>query len=66
MATIKINATASHAAVQSRKPAPKGKYVVRRGAGHGALVMTTPGETSMVTAAEVAVLVRGGSPRVRR
>jgi 2-dehydro-3-deoxygluconokinase len=36
------------------------------GAAHGALVMTTPGDTSMATAAEVAALVRGGSPRVRR
>ena len=36
------------------------------GAAHGALVMTTPGDTSMATAAEVAALVRGGSARVRR
>ena len=36
------------------------------GAAHGALVMTTPGDTSMATAAEVAALVRDGSARVRR
>jgi 2-dehydro-3-deoxygluconokinase len=36
------------------------------GAAHGALVMTTPGDTSMATAAEVAALVHGGSARVRR
>ena len=36
------------------------------GAAHGALVMTTPGDTSMATAAEVAALVQGGSARVRR
>jgi 2-dehydro-3-deoxygluconokinase len=36
------------------------------GAAHGALVMTTPGDTSMATVAEVAALVQGGSARVRR
>ncbi len=36
------------------------------GAAHGALVMTTPGDTSMATAAEVAALVRRESARVRR
>jgi len=36
------------------------------GAAHGALVMTTPGDTSMATAAEVTALVRGGSARMRR
>jgi len=36
------------------------------GVAHGALAMTTPGDTSMATAAEVAALVRGGSARVLR
>lgn len=36
------------------------------GAAHGALAMTTPGDTSMATAAEVAALVQGVSARVRR
>jgi 2-dehydro-3-deoxygluconokinase len=36
------------------------------GAAHGALAMTTPGDTSMATLAEVDRLARGGSARVRR
>jgi len=36
------------------------------GAAHGALAMTTPGDTSMATLAEVEALVRGGSARVQR
>ncbi|WP_205474019.1 sugar kinase [Nocardioides sp. SYSU D00038] len=36
------------------------------GAAHGALAMTTPGDTSMVTADEVRSLAGGGSARVRR
>ena len=36
------------------------------GAAHGALAMTTPGDTSMATLAEVAALVRGASARVLR
>lgn len=36
------------------------------GAAHGALAMTTPGDTSMATLAEVEALVRGGSARVKR
>jgi 2-dehydro-3-deoxygluconokinase len=39
---------------------------LEHGAAHGALAMTTPGDTSMATAAEVVALVRGGSARVRR
>jgi 2-dehydro-3-deoxygluconokinase len=39
---------------------------LEHGAAHGALVLTTPGDTSMATAAEVAALVRGGSARVLR
>jgi 2-dehydro-3-deoxygluconokinase len=36
------------------------------GAAHGALAMTTPGDTSMATRAEVYALAGGGSARVRR
>ena len=36
------------------------------GAAHGALAMTTPGDTSMATLAEVERLVRGGGARVVR
>ncbi len=36
------------------------------GAAHGALAMTTPGDTSMATLAEVEALVAGGTARVQR
>ena len=36
------------------------------GAAHGALAMTTPGDTSMATKAEVLKLARGGGARVDR
>ena len=36
------------------------------GAAHGALAMTTPGDTSMATAKEVEKLMAGGSARVQR
>jgi 2-dehydro-3-deoxygluconokinase len=39
---------------------------VNYGAAHGALAMTTPGDTSMATCAEVEKLMRGGSARVVR
>jgi 2-dehydro-3-deoxygluconokinase len=39
---------------------------VEYGAAHGALAMTTPGDTSMATLSEVEKLVRGGSARVQR
>ena len=39
---------------------------VEWGAAHGALAMTTPGDTSMVTVDEVERVARGGSGRVRR
>ena len=39
---------------------------VEYGAAHGALAMTTPGDTSMVTAAEVLKLAGGGNARVDR
>jgi len=39
---------------------------VEYGAAHGALAMTTPGDTSMASLAEVEHLIRGGSSRVQR
>ena len=39
---------------------------VELGAAHGALAMTTPGDTSMATLAEVEALAKGGSARVQR
>jgi 2-dehydro-3-deoxygluconokinase len=39
---------------------------VQYGAAHGALAMTTPGDTSMASLAEVTRLVSGGSARVQR
>ena len=39
---------------------------VNYGAAHGALAMTTPGDTSMATLADVEKLVGGGSARVDR
>ena len=42
------------------------QQAVDYGAAHGALAMTTPGDTSMATLAEVEALVHGGSARVQR
>jgi 2-dehydro-3-deoxygluconokinase len=39
---------------------------VNYGAAHGALAMTTPGDTSMATLADVEKLAAGGSARVDR
>jgi 2-dehydro-3-deoxygluconokinase len=39
---------------------------VEYGAAHGALAMTTPGDVSMASLAEVEALVKGGSARVQR
>ena len=39
---------------------------VEYGAAHGALAMTTPGDTTMATLAEVEKLVGGGGARVDR
>ncbi len=39
---------------------------VEYGAAHGALAMTTPGDTSMASLSEVEALVKGGSARVQR
>jgi 2-dehydro-3-deoxygluconokinase len=36
------------------------------GAAHGAFAMTTPGDTSMATKADIEKLVAGGSARVDR
>jgi 2-dehydro-3-deoxygluconokinase len=40
--------------------------VVRCGVAHGALAMTTPGDTSMATLAELDRLIHGGSARIAR
>jgi 2-dehydro-3-deoxygluconokinase len=42
------------------------QYAVDCGAAHGALAMTTPGDTSMATLAEVERLMKGASARVVR
>ena len=42
------------------------QMAVEYGAAHGALAMTTPGDTSMASLREVAALVAGGSARVTR
>ncbi len=42
------------------------RRAVEYGAAHGALAMTTPGDTSMATKAEVERLVAGGNARVQR
>lgn len=42
------------------------QMAVDYGAAHGALAMTTPGDTSMATLKEVEALVGGGSARVQR
>ena len=43
-----------------------GQMAVDYGAAHGALAMTTPGDTTMATKAEVEALMRGKSARVKR
>ncbi len=40
--------------------------IVEYGAAHGALAMTTPGDTTMASLAEVERIVKGGSARVER
>ncbi len=42
------------------------EWAVRCGVAHGALAMTTPGDTSMATLAEVERLIKGGSARIAR
>jgi 2-dehydro-3-deoxygluconokinase len=41
-------------------------WALRCGVAHGALAMTTPGDTSMATLAEVERLIKGGSARISR
>ena len=41
-------------------------WAVRSGVAHGALAMTTPGDTSTATLAEVERLIKGGSARIAR
>jgi 2-dehydro-3-deoxygluconokinase len=42
------------------------QWAVECGAAHGALAMTTPGDTTMATLAEVERLMKGGTTRVQR
>jgi 2-dehydro-3-deoxygluconokinase len=42
------------------------EWAVECGAAHGALAMTTPGDTSMATLAEVEKAMKGGGSRVER
>jgi 2-dehydro-3-deoxygluconokinase len=42
------------------------EWALRCGVAHGALAMTTPGDTSMATLAEVERLIKGGSARIAR
>ena len=51
-----------HALLTGRELATAVEY----GAAHGALAMTTPGDTSMASLAEVEALVRGAGARVQR
>ena len=41
-------------------------WALRCGVAHGALAMTTPGDTSMATKADVERLIKGGSARIAR
>jgi 2-dehydro-3-deoxygluconokinase len=42
------------------------EWALQCGIAHGALAMTTPGDTSMATLAEVEAVMRGGSARIAR
>ncbi|MGH9882653.1 MAG: PfkB family carbohydrate kinase, partial [Pyrinomonadaceae bacterium] len=42
------------------------QWAVECGAAHGALAMTTPGDTTMVTRSEVERVMKGGTARVER
>ena len=46
--------------------APPVEWAVRCGVAHGALAMTTPGDTSMATRAEVERVMKGSSARIER
>jgi 2-dehydro-3-deoxygluconokinase len=41
-------------------------WAIKCGVAHGALAMTTPGDTSMATLAEVERIIQGGSARIAR
>jgi 2-dehydro-3-deoxygluconokinase len=41
-------------------------WAVECGAAHGALAMTTPGDTSMATQADVERVMKGGTVRISR
>jgi len=43
-----------------------GQWALQCGVAHGALAMTTPGDTSMATLAEVEAVMRGASARIAR
>jgi 2-dehydro-3-deoxygluconokinase len=51
-----------YALMEGKSPAQAVNY----GAAHGALAMTTPGDTTMATLSEVEKLLRGGGARVER
>ena len=42
------------------------QWALECGVAHGALAMTTPGDTSMATLSEVEAVMRGGSARIAR
>ena len=42
------------------------QWAVQCGVAHGALAMTTPGDTSMATLSEVEAVMRGGTARIAR
>jgi 2-dehydro-3-deoxygluconokinase len=42
------------------------EWAIQCGVAHGALAMTTPGDTSMATLSEVEAVMRGGSARISR
>src|SRR6202142_440360 len=52
----------AYAFLEGKGPQATGEY----GAGHGALAMTTPGDTSMVNVAEVEAVMKGKGARVIR
>ena len=43
-----------------------GRWALQCGVAHGALAMTTPGDTSMATLAEVEAVMRGAFARIAR
>ena len=72
-ATASRSSTASAAATRSPPGSIYGflagkdpQWAVDCGAAHGALAMTTPGDTTMATLAEVERVMKGGAARVQR